>query len=241
MGVVSGHSRWLDLSADSLISRMGKNTRSVSLPERHGGVTDKLREVRTVLKVNDNRRTAEKENEVEEQFGRGSLSFRVDQMTLTPRKEIMERQKKLADCNMDREIDCFYNMINQLTEIWQDEEMKDILGRMSTVTLGLRHNIASLAHSSASLGSLRQECCYSNTMTGVGQYVELLKEKTLKLHEKVLDTKKILIDNKIDVERHYTECKERLILYTRELMSFFWFIFSSVRKESFDCSGQISL
>ena len=71
---------------------------------------------------------------------------------------------------------------------------------------------------SANLGSLRQECCYSNTVLGVGDYVQLLKEKTLKLHEKVLDTKKILIDNKVDMERHYTECKERLILYTRELI-----------------------
>ena len=51
-------------------------------------------------------------------------------------------------------------------------------------------------------------------MTGVGQYVELLKEKTLKLHEKVLDTKKILIDNKIDVDRHFQECKELLSLMT---------------------------
>ena len=49
-------------------------------------------------------------------------------------------------------------------------------------------------------------------MAGVGDYVLLLKEKTLKLHEKVLDTKKILIDNKVDMERHYTECKECLIL-----------------------------
>ena len=49
-------------------------------------------------------------------------------------------------------------------------------------------------------------------MTGVGEYVELLKERTLKLHEKVVDTKKILIDNKIDLDRHYPECKELLIL-----------------------------
>ena len=83
--------------------------------------------VRTVLKVNENRRTIEKENEVEVilfkvneiknnknqgQFGRRSLGFRVDQMTLTSRKEMMERQKKLADINMEREIDCFHNMLN---------------------------------------------------------------------------------------------------------------------------------
>ena len=46
------------------------------------------------------------------QFGRRSLGFRVDQMTLTSRKEMMERQKNLADINMEREIDCFHNMLN---------------------------------------------------------------------------------------------------------------------------------
>ena len=40
------------------------------------------------------------------------LGFRVDQMTLTSRKEMMERQKKLADINMERELDCFHNMLN---------------------------------------------------------------------------------------------------------------------------------
>ena len=119
--------------------------------------------------------------------------------------------------------------------------MREILARMSTLTDALKPSISLMAQTSgqflnfflqtvlcsvvisdclpsANLGSLRQECCYSNTVAGVGDYVQLLKEKTLKLHEKVLDTKKILIDNKVDMERHYTECKERLILYTRELI-----------------------
>ena len=43
------------------------------------------------------------------------MGFRVDHMTLTSRKEMMERQKKLADINMEREIDCFHNMLNVST------------------------------------------------------------------------------------------------------------------------------
>ena len=64
-----------------------------------------------MLKNNDNKRTIEKENEVEEQYGRSSLSFRVDQMTLVQRKDIMDRQKKIADMNMSKEIDCFHTML----------------------------------------------------------------------------------------------------------------------------------
>ena len=64
-----------------------------------------------MLKNNDNKRTIEKENEIEEQYGRSSLSFRVDQMTLIQRKDIMDRQKKIADINMSREIECFHTML----------------------------------------------------------------------------------------------------------------------------------
>ena len=125
-----------------------------------------------------------------------------------------------------------------MTGVWQDDEMREILARMSSLTLALKPSISLMAQTSgqflnfllsvlysvylsdclpsANLGSLRQECCYSNTVVGVGDYVQLLKEKTLKLHEKVLDTKKILLDNKVDMERHYTECKECLILQPTE-------------------------
>ena len=129
-----------------------------------------------------------------------------------------------------------FKFIQQLTGVWQDEETREILVRMSSLTLALKPSISVMAQTSgqflsvcyfclseglpsANLGSLRQECCYSNTVAGVGDYVQLLKEKTAKLHEKVLDTKKILIDNKVDIERHYSECKEYLILKTtRELI-----------------------
>ena len=33
-------------------------------------------------------------------------------MTLALRKELMERQKTQADINMEREIDCFHNLLN---------------------------------------------------------------------------------------------------------------------------------
>ena len=67
--------------------------------------------VRTALKSSDNKRPFEKGTEVEESFGRNSLSFRVDKMTLQQRKIIMERQKNIADENMVNEINCFSNML----------------------------------------------------------------------------------------------------------------------------------
>lgn len=70
-----------------------------------------LYSVRTALKSSDNKRSFEKGSEVEESFGRSSLSFRVDQMTLQQRQIIMERQKNIADDNMVNEINCFSNML----------------------------------------------------------------------------------------------------------------------------------
>ena len=107
---------------------MSKSARSISLPDRAGINIDRAREgnilfhkfnkskhllfaVRTALKSSDNKRSFEKGSEVEESFGRSSLSFRVDQMTLQQRQIIMERQKNIADDNMVNEINCFSNML----------------------------------------------------------------------------------------------------------------------------------
>jgi len=185
---------------------MSKSTRSISLPERAGNVTDRSREVRTVLKNNDNKRTIEKENEVEEHYGRSSLSFRVDQMTLVQRKDIMERQKKIADMNMSREIDCFHTML-KLTDQWQESEIRENLSRMSILTDGLKMKIGMLSQNATNLGSLRQEYSSSSRVAVISEYVEMIKEKTIAVHNKVVETKKTLLDNKIEVDRHYPDCK----------------------------------
>lgn len=36
----------------------------------------------------------------------------------------------------------------------------------------------------------------------------MIKEKTIAVHNKVVETKKTLLDNKIEVDRHYPDCKE---------------------------------
>ena len=121
---------------------MSKSTRSVSLPARAQdravnqlvNSLDKGREVKTVLK-NDGKRSLEKENEIEvnstlnvkkclhyypqEHYGRSSLSFRVDQVTVKQRLELMERQKMIADNNINNEINSFNNLLKvELSEIF---------------------------------------------------------------------------------------------------------------------------
>ena len=39
------------------------------------------------------------------------LQFLPLQVTLVQRRDITERQKMIADTNMNNEIDCFYNML----------------------------------------------------------------------------------------------------------------------------------
>ena len=59
----------------------------------------------------------------------------------------------------------------------------------------------------ANLGSLRQECCSSNSLVVIGDYVEMIRERTAAMHDQVVQTKKTLIDNKIEIDRHYPDCK----------------------------------
>jgi len=186
---------------------MSKSTRSISLPARAGALNDRTREVKTALKNSENLRRTEKENEIEEMYGRSSLSFRVDQVTLLQRSQISQRQKIIADENMFAEIDCFCKLLQQLTDSWQDSEIRDILSRMLLLTGNMKQKIGNLSQNSGNLGSLRQEYSCSNRIAIISQYVEMIKEKTVHLHQKVLETKKTLTDNNIDLDRHYLENK----------------------------------
>jgi len=162
--------------------------------------------VKTALKNSENLRRTEKENEIEEMYGRNSLSFRVDQVTLHQRTQISQRQKTLADENMFAEIDCFCKLL-QLTDSWQDSEIRDILSRMLLLTGNMKQKIGTLSQNSGNLGSLRQEYSCSNRIAIISQYVEMIKEKTVQLHQKVLETRKTLTDNNIDLDRNYLENK----------------------------------
>jgi len=185
---------------------MSKSTRSISLPARAGALNDRTREVKTALKNSENLRRTEKENEIEEMYGRSSLSFRVDQVTLIQRSQFSQRQKIIADENMFAEIDCFCKLL-QLTDSWQDSEIRDILSRMLLLTGNMKQKIGTLSQNSGNLGSLRQEYSCSNRIAIISQYVEMIKEKTVQLHQKVLETRKTLTDNNIDLDRNYLENK----------------------------------
>ena len=48
-------------------------------------------------------------------------------------------------------------------------------------------------------------------MVVICDYVEMIRERTAALHDKVLQTKKTLIDNKIEIDRHSPDCKVPVI------------------------------
>jgi len=79
---------------------------------------------------------------------------------------------------------------------------------MSILTDGLKMKIGMLSQNATNLGSLRQEYSSSSRVAVISEYVEMIKEKTIAVHNKVVETKKTLLDNKIEVDRHYPDCKE---------------------------------
>merc|ERR1719394_1388470 len=78
---------------------------------------------------------------------------------------------------------------------------------MSILTDGLKMKIGMLSQNATNLGSLRQEYSSSSRVAVISEYVEMIKEKTIAVHNKVVETKKTLLDNKIEVDRHYPYCK----------------------------------
>ena len=53
------------------------------------------------------------------------------------RKDIMERQKDMADLNNEKEISYFSSLIADLRYVWQDKEVSEILSRLACQVLGL--------------------------------------------------------------------------------------------------------
>ena len=72
-----------------------------------------------------------------ENFCVSCLCFKTDQMTVVHRRELMERQKNMADLNNEKEIDFFSNMITDLRYVWQDKEVSEILARLVSQVGGL--------------------------------------------------------------------------------------------------------
>ena len=62
---------------------------------------------------------------------------------------------------------------------------------------------------SVNLGSLRQEVSSSGRVLVTTDYVELMKERQASLHTRVVDTKRTLVENNIELE-HRHEPKEVL-------------------------------
>ena len=58
-------------------------------------------------------------------------------MTVVQRRDIMERQKDMADLNNEKEISYFSSLIADLRYVWQDKEVSEILSRLACQVLGL--------------------------------------------------------------------------------------------------------
>ena len=69
----------------------------------------------------------------------------MDQMTVLHRRELMERQKNMADLNNEKEIEFFSNLITDLRYVWQDKEVSEILTRAVIQVLGLGNKARALA------------------------------------------------------------------------------------------------
>jgi len=179
---------------------MSKDTRSVSLPARPvlgGGI----KKTSSCWKEKGGTQRREKDKETEENFGVSCLCFKTDLMTVVQRKQVMERQKYMADSNSEKEIEYVSNLINDLSMVWQEPEVTEILTRLAMQVLGLGSRAEVLATESGSLGSLRQELSYSKTVSVMVEYVDLLTERNSDVHEQLVNARKVLGENNIALEK----------------------------------------
>merc|ERR1711892_919326 len=133
--------------------------------------------------------------EIEGNFGISSLCFKTDLMT------VMKRQKDIAEANSSKEIGYFSNMTNDLSCLWKDPNVSEVLHGFVSKGTQLESKIKKLSQASASLGSLRQELSISKTVSVMVEFVALLTNRNADLHEELVNVRKILDDNHIVIEK----------------------------------------
>jgi len=145
--------------------------------------------------------TKEKHREIEVDICVSVLCFKTDLMTVQQRRDIMERQKDMADLNYEKEISYFSSLMSNLRYVWQDKEVSEVLSRLTCQVLELGDKGRKLAKEADSLGSLRQEQSYMKTVLVMLEYVELLTEKNSDVHKQLVNARKVLVDNNIAIEK----------------------------------------
>ncbi|XP_077863880.1 uncharacterized protein LOC100379008 [Saccoglossus kowalevskii] len=150
------------------------------------------------------------DHEVEAKFNSLALAFKTDKFTLEKRLELQERQRDIAEVNVEKETNLLKASLQDLNPLCVDVKTKDLIDKLKYHVDVIQQSASRLCSKSELHGAVQQEGRMNQAVEVMLNHVENLKRLYEKEHCELEDTKKILLENKVLYRQGASEDDSRL-------------------------------
>uniref|UniRef100_T1JNL7 KASH5-like coiled-coil domain-containing protein n=1 Tax=Strigamia maritima TaxID=126957 RepID=T1JNL7_STRMM len=137
------------------------------------------------------------EKDVEAKFHSLLLAFRTDKFTLTNRLDLHQRQRDIAEKNIEEEVVALKENLNALSQLCNDQETREIVKRLHHHLDVLHQSTTRMSSRAEVYGAVQQEDRTNRAIEVMLLYVENLKRNQEKSTTEFEEMRRILIENNL--------------------------------------------
>lgn len=138
--------------------------------------------------------------DIEHKFSSLSLAFKTDRVSLQERMELQQRQRDIAERNVEEEIRYLKTSIGTLNRMCQDSETREVLERVTKQIHVLQQSSGRVSSSAEVYGAVQQESRVAGAIEIMLIHVDNLKRIYEKEHHELQESRRILVKNKLLVD-----------------------------------------
>jgi len=158
-----------------------------------------LYEVLMALKERESTETLT-DQDIENKFTSLSLAFKTDKLTLTNRLELQQRQRDIAEKNIDVEIAQLKKEVEELSQVCLDGEAREVLKKIQQQVDVVKQTAERISSSAEVYGAVQQEARIARAVEIMLMYVDNLKRNCEREHTELEESRKLLAANNLSVE-----------------------------------------
>jgi len=158
-----------------------------------------LYEVLMALKERESTETLS-DQDIENKFTSLSLAFKTDKLTLTNRLELQQRQRDIAEKNIDVEIAQLKKEVEELSQVCLDGEAREVLHKIQQQVDVVKQTAERISSSAEVYGAVQQEARIARAVEIMLMYVDNLKRNCEREHTELEESRKLLAANNLSVE-----------------------------------------
>lgn len=152
-----------------------------------------------VIKLKELRESSKNLNEpdIEEKFARLSLAFKTDKFTLSKRLELQQRQRDIAEKNIESELKALRESLNALNQLCADPDMREVITKTQQHVDIVQQATVRMSSRAETYGAIQQEQRMNCAFETMLNYVEHLKQIYDKEHMELEDYRRLLAENNL--------------------------------------------